>query len=109
MKQEAKKRIQEYLKKNDEQFETAETGKKAETKAIIVATNNNAVYTLNQALAFCKKFMDYPPQADEMTLTNFKLPGATQKTRGWIWQQLDGYFFIRCGSSEAYMIDRRFY
>ena len=82
MKQEAKKRIQEYLKKNDEQFETAETGKKAETKAIIVATNNNAVYTLNQALAFCKKFMDYPPQADEMTLTNFQTSGKPHKKPG---------------------------
>lgn len=109
MKQEAKKRIQDYLKKNDELFEAATENDKVEATLLTVATNNKAVYTLKQTINFCQKFMEYPPEVKDLTLTWYQLPGFTHKTRGWVWQQQDGYFFIKCGGSAAYLIDRRFY
>ena len=45
----------------------------------------------------------------DLTLTWIELPGFKHKTRGWIWQQQDGYFFVKCGGTTAHFIDRRFY
>lgn len=109
MKQEAKKRIQDYLKKNDELFEQAAENDKIEASLVAVARHHKAVYTLKQALDFCNQFLENPPQPQDFTLTWYQLPGFTHYTRGWIWQQQDGYFFIKCGGSIAYLIDRRFY
>ena len=109
MKQEAKTKIQEYLKKNDELFENVGEDEKVEAGLVTVATNDKAVYTLKQVLNFCRKFMDFPPRTADLTLTWIQLPGFKHKTRGWIWQQQDGYFFVKCGGTTAHFIDRRFY
>lgn len=69
MKQEAKTKIQEYLKKNDELFENAGEDEKVESGLVTVATNDKAVYTLKQVLNFCRKFMDFPPRTADLTLT----------------------------------------
>ena len=66
MKQEAKTKIQEYLKKNDELFENAGEDEKVESGLVTVATNDKAVYTLKQVLNFCRKFMDFPPRTADL-------------------------------------------